>query len=52
MMFKHIKHDIYGCEVSFELDLSLYLKPSFNHFVVLLCKIESTTVDLVLKALV
>ena len=26
MMFNHIKRDIYGCEVSFEVKLSLYLK--------------------------
>ena len=30
MMFKHIKHDIYGCEVSFAVELPLYLKPSFK----------------------
>ena len=30
MMFKHIKYDIYGCEVSFKVELSLYLKLSFN----------------------
>ena len=30
MMFKHITHDIYGCEVSFEVELALYLKLSFN----------------------
>ena len=30
MMFKHIKLDIYGCEVSFEVELSLYLKLSFK----------------------
>ena len=32
MMFKHIKHDIYGCEVSFEVELLLYFKLSFNIF--------------------
>ena len=30
MMFKHIKHDICGCEVSFAVELPLYLKPSFK----------------------
>ena len=30
MMFKHIKYDIYGYEVPFEVELSLYLKLSFN----------------------
>ena len=29
-MFKHIKYDIYRCEVSFEVELSLYLKLSFK----------------------
>ena len=37
-MFKHIKHDIYGCEVSFAVELPLYLKSSFKH---LLCDCEN-----------
>ena len=30
MMFKHIKYAIYGCEVSFEVELLLHLKLSFK----------------------
>ena len=30
MMFKHIRHDIHGCEVWFEVGLSMYLKLSFD----------------------
>ena len=36
MMFKHIKHDLYyGCEVSLEVELPLYLKLSFTDIYVL-----------------
>ena len=35
-MFKHIKYVLYGCEAWFEVEKSLYLKPSFkSHLIVL-----------------
>ena len=38
MMFKHIKHDIYGCEVLFEVELSLYLKLCFKMHTYIACR--------------
>ena len=40
MMFKHTKHDISGCEVSFEFELSLYLKLSFKIVIPYNCAIS------------
>ena len=31
MMFKHVKYVLYGCQVWFEVVMSLYLKLSFKH---------------------
>ena len=49
MMFKLIKYDIYGCEVSFAVELPLYLKPSFKHVKVIRAKVVLVKEAMVMK---